>query len=100
MDTGDRVQNLSSEIGGQWHGDEARSGTEHQFAQIGRHAGGHRTPEVDFWALPSDGVARSREGRGRPAPVPDRKSTRLNSSHLCAYRMPSSSFKQNTSKII
>src|SRR3546814_329844 len=30
----------------------------------------------------------------------DRKSTRLNSSHSCAYRMPSSAFKNNTNKAI
>src|SRR3546814_8464752 len=33
-----------------------------------------------------------------PAPVEDRKSTRLNSSHSCATRMPSSALKKHNKK--
>src|SRR3546814_7131242 len=36
-----------------------------------------------------------KEPESEPIPVGDRKSTRLNSSHLCASRLPSSSCKTN-----
>src|SRR3546814_3536216 len=45
-------------------------------------------PYVAKIAAEYDAVRKAREGTGKN-PLLDRKSTRLNSSHSCAYRMPS-----------
>src|SRR3546814_8305433 len=50
-----------------------------------------------MWAL--DGISRSQTALGRPAEAArslDRKSTRPNSSHSCATRLPSSARQKNT----
>src|SRR3546814_17840217 len=46
--------------------------------------------ELQQLPAPAVGVEQPRRAPPRAAPRGDRKSTRLNSSHQCAYRMPSS----------
>ena len=45
---------------------------------------------VQVYAHPPQGPMHAQHGYGQPQPPPDRKSTRLNSSHSGEYRMPSS----------
>src|SRR3546814_8877761 len=67
-------------------------------ARSTRRAGGRRrTARADRCRPPfRRSTPRRRAGRRRSAARRDRQSTRLNSSHYCASRMPSSAFKKKT----